>query len=318
MVKQVFLILILLVFTITVVPSIYGVSEQEYDVIITDKKLYDQNDLVIFITGTLHPSMNGNASEDYGRIIGFTVQGPNDRDIDVLGLWSTVDRNGNFVKELKIAELGSDIKDEYKHLPNGIYTIGVDIGNYRHLETSFQFGQSYLNISTDKKLYNLHDLIMITGNGDFEFASYDVEIINPIGDLSAIRTITSNIYGDFRTSFQIDNLVNLVNGTYTIEIPNITYNYTKINFEVDNIEEKQKSSKPKTVIEQQYDDFNKLIQELDMSNSKLKFYLDLEAENVNLKNENELLQVQLINLQNIINGQFKVMMEMLEDFKINQ
>jgi len=312
-----FIVLILFVFLITLTPSIFGTNHQEQDVINTDKKIYDQNDRTILITGILHPSINGNASEDYGSIVGFTLKAPFDRDIDVLNFWSRVDRDGKFFKELPLLELGLDVNGGNAYPTHGIYTIEINIGNYRHLETSFQFGQTFLDITNDKKLYNLHEIIMITGSNALEFTSYNIEIVNPNGFLSSTRTVTSDLYGNFKTSFQIDNLVNLVNGNYTIQIPNITYEYSQVNFQIDNIIENQKTTKPVKLIQHEYGDFDKLIKELDMSNSKLKFYQDLKDENINLKIENELLQMQITDLQNTLKEQLKKFIDTIQELKLN-
>lgn len=296
--KTVMILVLLTISLIVTFPTIYG--ELDYDIITTDKKLYDQNDLIVTISGTLHPSINGNASIDYGRIISFTIQGPIDHDIEILNFWSQVDRDGNFIKEFKIIELDSEFNDGFVLPTNGIYTIKTDIGNYRHLETTFQFGESFLDLKTNKQFYNLHEIILISGNGDFEFKSYNIELINPNGDLSAMRTITSDIHGDFKTGFQVDHLVNLVSGNYTIQISNIEYSYSKVIFEIDNINETQKVTKPKNILEHETINVSKLIKENNLSNLKLKLYFDTIMDNENLKIENELLKLQIINLQKLI------------------
>ena len=306
-----------MIFSIILIPLTYGATLPEYDIITTDKKIYDQTDYTILITGTLRPSVNGNASEDYGRIISFTLKAPNDRDIDVLGFWTHVDRNGNFSKEIKILDLGLDINRVNKYPTNGIYTIEFDVGNYRHIETNFQYGHYFLNIAVDKKLYNLHDIILIVGGSALESASYSLELINPNGDLSASRNVSSDMYGNFKTSFQIDNLVNLVNGNYTIQVPNILFEHSQVNFQVDNIVETQKTKKPVNIIDQEYSYLDKLMQEIDVSNLKLKFYHNLEIENSNLKRENELLKMQIIDLQSTISEQFKKILDMMQKLNNN-
>jgi len=106
--------------------------------------------------------------------------------------------------------------------------------------------------------------------------------------------------GNFKTGFQVDNLVNLVNGSFTIKITNISYDYSKIYFKIDNIKETQKTIKPERIIEHKNDTLDRLMRGLDLSNSQLKFYHELEAENINLKTEVELLKLQIIDLTNVL------------------
>lgn len=295
--KNIILLSVISLFVIAISILVIPVYGQEIDVITTDKEIYDENDYVILMTGTLRPSIDGNVSPDYGKIIGFEIQGPNNHDIEILGLWTKVDRNGNFVKEFKIIEIASEISGDDVLPTNGIYTIKTEIDNSRNLETNFQYGDSFLDIMIDKISYNLHDIIMVKANGDYEFASYDIELVNSVGNVSATRTIISDVNGDFKTGFQVDHLVNLVNGNFTIKVPNITYSHSQVDFQIDNIKENQKSSKP---IESEDVDFVKLIKETNLKNSKLKLFYDLNLENIQLKTEIELLKLQIIELQKII------------------
>lgn len=301
------IVLFLFIFSILFIVS-DSFAETENNIIITDKKLYNFNDLVIVVSGILEPSIDGKASTDYGKIIGFTVKDPENDSIDMLGLWTAVNREGEFRIELKTNELSLVLNGDDVMSDEGFYTVSTDVGNYRHLETKFQFGDSFIDIQTDKKFYDVYDIMLVTGKSHSVETVYDIEIINPDGDVSMSRIITPDIYGDFKTVFEVNSFIHLVNGIYSINVNNTSFDYESKTFGIYGVEEIQETKKPEKTIHHENVDLVKI-------KNENQIIANLKMQNEILKNQNELLLVQIATLQNTIDNQLEIIMNMFSTEK---
>ena len=82
------------------------------------------------------------------------------------------------------------------------------------------FGENHIDFSTDKTLYHLEDIILISGIVDYdpEKNSVLVEIFNPEKTIEDWNNPSVNPDGTFTTSFHVGSSVFPYDGTYTVKV----------------------------------------------------------------------------------------------------
>jgi len=297
---------------IVAVPFAFGQLTNDSIVVTTDKTSYSEGETIV-ITGEVRDLYSGTP-------VSVIVKAPNGNLVSIISLEINIDKKFN----TEIEAGGALMKSE------GVYTITAQYGTANRSDsTTFEFEgdtaiheptntEHYLLATTNLSSYTRDDPILVVGSTSNILTDVIFRVTSPSGNnVVAIGQISPDIDGEFSYELHIgqvweeDGVYKIIlsqSSQNTLEIVTIPVIVTDDSISIPHPTTQAEPPHPKIdELKQEIKNLKSKNMEVKLENRQLKFKIN------DLQTQIDELNLKVINLQNIINEQIKVILQTIQE-----